>query len=95
MIDTHIDLGQILILAGGATAFISSLVVTRARQEDMKSEFASFQERIENSLHELKTEVKEDLSQQRETIFTMSGQVQRIIGAMGSQVRATDHHKGL
>lgn len=90
MVKPDIELGQILILAGGAAAWFGTMAVARARMEDVRRDLDAFKAEVKQDIKGLKDEFKTDLNRHGEALFTMSGQVQRVIGAMGSRVRATD-----
>lgn len=80
MIDTHIDIGQILLLAGGGAAWVGSLYVQKARLEDLTKRQDNFEARVDVTLKEHGV-----------VLFSMSGQLQRVIGTLtGAPVRHTD-----
>lgn len=84
MFNTNIDLGQVLILAGGAAAWVGAQYANRAKLEAMAARQDRFEKRVDETLKE-----------HGGVLMSISGQIQRVIGTLsGAPVRHTDPGAG-
>lgn len=90
MFDTHIDLGQVLFLAGGAVAWFGSVYTTKARVGEVDRRTAHFEERLDRRFTAFEVEVTGKFDSHQKVLFDMSGQLQRVVGALGERTRQHD-----